>query len=99
MSCVDILVAAYWGTLKIDPKRADDPNRDRFILSKGHAATTLYAAAYMLRKNGSRTSGQTCALAGYTIAAGSAWLGGDLVYDQRIGVNHASCHEAGESTE
>ena len=43
MSCVDILVAAYWGTVKIDPKRANDPNRDRFILSKGHAATALYA--------------------------------------------------------
>lgn len=54
------------------------------------AATTLYATAYVLRRRGSRTSGQTCALAGYTIAVGSAWLGGDLVYDQRIGVTHAA---------
>src|SRR5829696_5277881 len=54
------------------------------------AATTLYATAYMLRKNGSRSAGQTCALAGYGIAIGSAWLGGDLVYDQRIGVTHAA---------
>lgn len=44
LSCVDILVAAYWGALKIDPKKPHDPNRDRFILSKGHAATALYAA-------------------------------------------------------
>ena len=43
LSCVDILVAAYWGTLNIDPKMPDNPNRDRFILSKGHAATSLYA--------------------------------------------------------
>ena len=43
MSCVDILVAAYFGTVKIDPKHADDPGRDRFILSKGHAASALYA--------------------------------------------------------
>lgn len=43
LSCVDILVSVYWGVLKIDPRRADDPARDRFILSKGHAATTLYA--------------------------------------------------------
>ena len=57
------------------------------------AATTLYAAAYILRKNGSRSTGQTCAIAGYGIALGSAWLGGDLVYDQRIGVNHADADE------
>ncbi len=43
LSCVDILVAAYWTTLKIDPQNSCDPNRDRFILSKGHAASALYA--------------------------------------------------------
>lgn len=43
LSCVDILVAAYWGALAIDPQNPEDPERDRFILSKGHAATTLYA--------------------------------------------------------
>ena len=43
LSCVDILVAAYWGVLAIDPARPDDPARDRLILSKGHAATALYA--------------------------------------------------------
>jgi len=62
------------------------------------AATTLYAAAYMLRKNGSRAVGQQCAVAGYAIAAGSAWLGGDLVYDQRIGVTHATIEEPAEFT-
>lgn len=44
LSCVDILVAAYWTALRIDPKNPNDHNRDRFILSKGHAATSLYAA-------------------------------------------------------
>jgi transketolase len=44
LSCVDLVVAAYWGFLKIDPRNPWDPGRDRFILSKGHAATTLYAA-------------------------------------------------------
>jgi transketolase len=43
LSCVEILVAAYWGVLKIDPNKPHDPDRDRFILSKGHAATALYA--------------------------------------------------------
>ena len=63
------------------------------------AATTLYAAAFALRKNGSRASGQTCALAGYGIAAGSAWSGGDLVFDQRIGVTHAAIDEPETFTE
>ncbi|MDQ6631826.1 MAG: transketolase [Verrucomicrobiota bacterium] len=43
LSCVDILVAAYWNILRIDPKNFTDPLRDRFILSKGHAASALYA--------------------------------------------------------
>jgi transketolase len=43
LSCVDILVAAYFGTLRIDPKNPWAPDRDRFILSKGHAAMALYA--------------------------------------------------------
>ena len=42
LSCVDILVAAYWRALSIHPKHPYAPDRDRFILSKGHAATTLY---------------------------------------------------------
>lgn len=43
MSCVDVLVAAYWSALSVDPSRPDDPDRDRFILSKGHAVSALYA--------------------------------------------------------
>jgi transketolase len=42
LSCVDILVAAYSGVLSIDPANPKDPNRDRFILSKGHAAPALF---------------------------------------------------------
>jgi transketolase len=44
LSCCDILAAAYWHVLRVDPARPDDPLRDRFILSKGHAAAALYAA-------------------------------------------------------
>jgi transketolase len=43
LSCVDILVAAYFGAMRIDASQPDDPNRDRLILSKGHAASALYA--------------------------------------------------------
>jgi transketolase len=41
----DILAVLYGpdGLLKIDPQRPQDPARDRFILSKGHACTSLYA--------------------------------------------------------
>lgn len=43
LSIVDILTALYNGILKVDPKRLNDPERDRFILSKGHASVALYA--------------------------------------------------------
>src|SRR5213080_3739280 len=42
MSAIDILVTLYFAVLRIDPGRPDDPERDRFILSKGHSAVALY---------------------------------------------------------
>ena len=44
LSCCDVLAAAYWHVLNIDPSQPKDPLRDRFILSKGHAAAALYSA-------------------------------------------------------
>ena len=44
LSCVDILVALYWDILNINTKNPNDPDRDRLIFSKGHAATALYVA-------------------------------------------------------
>ncbi|MGB1448864.1 MAG: transketolase [Flavobacteriaceae bacterium] len=43
-SYIDILAVLYNEILNIDPKNPQDPNRDRFILSKGHACSSLYAA-------------------------------------------------------
>lgn len=43
LSATDILVALYFHQLHHNPKKPKDPNRDRFILSKGHAAPALYA--------------------------------------------------------
>jgi nitrite reductase/ring-hydroxylating ferredoxin subunit/uncharacterized membrane protein len=57
------------------------------------ASTTLYAASFLLRKNGSRRAGWSCAITGYSIALGAAYLGGDLVYDQQVGVTHAVTEE------
>jgi len=42
LSCVDILVAAYFHVLRLDPRQPRDPDRDRFILSKGHGAPALF---------------------------------------------------------
>ena len=42
-SIVEILIALYFNCLNISPKNSSDPDRDRFILSKGHACATLYA--------------------------------------------------------
>src|SRR5689334_10156062 len=47
LSCADVLTAAYWHVLSIDPKKPTDPLRDRFILSKGHAAAALFATLAM----------------------------------------------------
>src|SRR3954464_4168999 len=57
------------------------------------AATSLVAAAYVRRRSDSHSGGRALAWAGYTIAVGSAYLGGDLVYGQRIGVTHAAVDE------
>ena len=42
LSCLDLLAVLYWEFLRIDPKKPSSPDRDRFILSKGHAAPALY---------------------------------------------------------
>ncbi|MCM8758627.1 MAG: transketolase [Candidatus Omnitrophica bacterium] len=47
LSCVDILVVLYFKILNIDPKNPEAENRDRFILSKGHACSALYATLAM----------------------------------------------------
>lgn len=43
LSAADILTALYFHTMRIDPQRPDWEDRDRFVLSKGHAAPALYA--------------------------------------------------------
>ncbi len=68
LSAVEVLVSLYFHKMRHDPKHPGDPNRDRFVLSKGHAAPVLYAtlaeAGYLpqaelktLRKLGSRLQG------------------------------------------
>ena len=43
MSVIDVLVQLYFAEMNISPENADDPDRDRFVMSKGHAVESLYA--------------------------------------------------------
>jgi len=43
LSCADILAVLYAETLVVDPARPDRADRDRLIMSKGHAGAALYA--------------------------------------------------------
>ncbi len=43
LSCIDLILACYFSFLSIDPKKPNVADRDRFILSKGHAVASLYA--------------------------------------------------------
>ncbi len=44
LSAVETVVTLYWDVMRHDPANPSWPDRDRFILSKGHAAPVLYAA-------------------------------------------------------
>lgn len=43
MSCMDVLTVLYFGVMRIDPDSPKAPNRDRFVLSKGHCTPALYS--------------------------------------------------------
>jgi len=70
LSCVEILVALYFHVLRHDPQNPYWPQRDRFVLSKGHATPAYYGvlaeAGYLpaqelltFRRLGSRLQGHT----------------------------------------
>lgn len=71
LSATEIIASLYFKHMRVDPARPDWPERDRFVLGKGHAAPALYAALAMrgffpedelvtLRKLGSRLQGHPC---------------------------------------
>lgn len=43
LSATEIMVTLYFSVMNIDPQNPQDPDRDRFILSKGHVAPVLYS--------------------------------------------------------
>jgi transketolase len=97
MSAVEVVTALYFGGfLNFDAKNPKDPNRDRFILSTGHAAPVLYAALahkglfpheelMTLRKLGSRLEGHPNMLRLGGIEASTGSLGQGL----SMGVGYA----------
>ncbi len=42
LSVIDILTTLYYGVMNVSPDQREDPDRDRFLLSKGHCADALY---------------------------------------------------------
>lgn len=88
LSSADIVTALFFGEMNIDAKNPNDENRDRFVLSKGHAAPVLYSAlarrGYFeveelktLRKFGSRLQGHPSmkCLPGVDMSTGSLGQG------------------------
>ncbi len=50
LSAADIMAALFFDVMHFDPDQFENPNNDRFILSKGHAAPILYAVWHELGK-------------------------------------------------
>ena len=88
LSAVDILTCLYFSKMNVDPQNPKDPNRDRLVLSKGHAAPALYAVLALkgyfpfdelktLRKSDARLQGHPsmCMLPGLDMSTGSLGQG------------------------
>lgn len=99
LSVIDLVVALVFGRMKLDPKRPDWPERDRLILSKGHAVPAVYAAMakagffpeqqlVTLRKLGSPLQGHPdrTALPGIEAATGSLGQGLSIAAGMALGL-------------
>ena len=53
MSVIDTLISLYFCQMNISPENMDDPDRDRFVLSKGHSVEAYYAVLAAKRLSGS----------------------------------------------
>jgi transketolase len=99
LSTADLLACLYGAELNLWPQTASDPNRDRFVLSKGHAAPALYAAgahfgfcaiadALTLRKLGSAFQGHphVCDLPWVETSTGSLGQGFSVALGMAMGL-------------
>ena len=99
LSSADIVTALYFYKMKHDPKNPNWHARDRFVLSKGHAAPVLYAALAMLgyfdksllntlRKINSPLQGHPCckSLPGIEVSTGSLGQGLSVANGMALGL-------------
>jgi transketolase len=102
LSVIDLLAVLYGNRMRHDPKRPDWPDRDRFILSKGHCVPAQYSsmarAGYFpesllitLRKLGSPLQGHPdpAALPGIEAATGSLGQGLSIAVGMALGIRLA----------
>lgn len=98
LSAADIFTYLYFEEMKIDPDNPDDPDRDRFVLSKGHTAPGYYSAMacrgyfpkeelLTLRRLGSRLQGHPCMrhVPGIDMSSGSLGQGISVAVGMALG--------------
>ncbi len=101
LSCIDILVVLYFKILNHNPRKPDWEERDRFVLSKGHAAPAFYTVLamsgyfpeeelYTLRKINSRLQGHPDSkkLPGIEISTGSLGQGLSTAVGMALGYKY-----------
>lgn len=102
LSAAEIVTVLYWDAMKLDPENPKDEDRDRFVLSKGHACPIVYAALShkgffdrtelkTLRHTGSCLQGHPCYLKtpGIDISTGSLGQGLSIATGMAMGARQA----------
>jgi len=113
LSAADVVATLYFGgVLRHDPANPADPDRDRFVLSKGHAAPVLYAALAQagyfpaewlptLRKLGSKLQGHPdmhkCP--GVEVSTGSLGQGLSIAAGMALGLAQNAAREGAEQVQ
>ena len=60
------------------------------------ASLVLFGSSLLARRNGARTRGRSLAALGYAASMAAGWLGGNLVYGQKVGVDHTASEKLPE---
>ena len=102
LSAADVLTYLYFKEMQIDPQNPQDPDRDRFVLSKGHAAPGLYSVLAergffpvadlpTLRRSGSYLQGHPNknSVTGVDMSTGSLGQGVSAACGMALGAKHA----------
>lgn len=101
LSCTELITATYFTQMNVDPANPKDPDRDRFVLSKGHCAPAYYAVLAhkgffpveelaTLRKLHSRLQGHPDSkkTPGVDVATGSLGQGVSLAVGMALAAKH-----------